>query len=406
MSEKLYMAKHSGFAVMMTAATEAELTLYGEIVERQPRDYWTDEPIEGNWIIQDEVLSELDHVVQAGAKIIRLRINSLGGDAGVAITIHNRLRELSADKGIKVCCIIDGIAASGGSLIACACDEVQVFAASLFMIHKCLGLAFGWFNADELRERARNQDAWDQAQINIYNRKSGLSETVLSHMMSDTTYLTGKDIVEKGFADLLSEDGSTAKVAASADRSCLIVNGVRMHLAPGTILPGVIPTEVSTADNAEDINHNQPAETGTEGGNQTMATNLAELRVENPELAAQVEADVRAGLPAETDINAAVEAERNRLREIDSIAGLYGDEAVNAAKYGDNPMTASQLAFQQAQAAARQGTAFAAALIEDADDANKVPAAGKKPDESGEQDPQAAAKADYARYKEIKEGKI
>lgn len=136
-----------------------------------------------------------------------------------------------------------------------------------------------------------------------------------------------------------------------------------------------------------------------------MATNLEELRAENPELAAQVEADVRAGLPAETDVNAAVEAERNRLREIDEIAGLYGNDVVAEAKYGDHPMTASQLAIAQAKAAAKQGTAFAAALIEDAQDANKVPAAGVKPDDDGEQDPQAAAKADYEKYKQIKEGK-
>lgn len=401
MSKELYSARHSGFAVMMTAASEAELTLYGEIVEQQPRDWWTDEPLEGSWIIQDEVLNELDNVVQAGAKSIRLRINSLGGDAGVAITIHNRLRELSSDKDIKVRCVIDGIAASGGSLIACACDEVEVFKASLFMIHKCLGLSVGWFNADELRDRARHQDAWDQAQVNIYSRKSGLSDTVLSHMMSDTTYLTGQEIIDKGFADVLSEDESPAKVAASADRRMLFVNGMKMHL--GEKLPDNI--EVSTVENTEDINI-QPAETGTEGGNQTMATNLEELRAENPELAAQVEADVRAGLPVESDIRAAaVEAERERIREIDAIAGLYSDEAVNAAKYGENPMTASELAFAQAQAAAQQGTAFAAAMLEDAKKANGVPAAGAKPEDGEELTPEAAAKADFKKYKEIKEGK-
>ena len=404
MSKELYSAHHAGFAVMMTAATEAELTLYGEIVEQQPRDWWTDEPLEGSWIIQDEVLTELDNVVKAGAKSIRLRINSLGGDAGVAITIHNRLRELSSDKGIKVRCVIDGIAASGGSLIACACDEVEVFPASLFMIHKCLGLSVGWFNADELRDRARHQDAWDNAQINIYSRKSGLSDTVLSHMMSDTTYLTGQEIVDKGFADVLSEDESQAKMAASADRRMLFVNGMKMHV--GAKLPDSIPVEVSTVENTEDIN-TQPVETGTEGGNQTMATNLEELRAENPELAAQVEADVRAGLPAESDIRAAaIQAERERVREIDAIASLYGDEAVYAAKYGEHPMTASELALQQAQAAAQQGTAFAAAMRDDAIDANKVPAAGAKPDDEKELNPEAAAKADFAKYKEIKEGKI
>ncbi len=402
----LYTARHPGFTVMMKSATEAELELYGEIVETQPVDWWTDEPIEGNWIIQDVVLSELDNVVKAGAKSIRLRINSLGGDAGVAITIHNRLRELSSEKGINIRCVVDGVAASGGSLIACACDEVEVFSSSLFMIHKCWGYMFGGYNADELRAVAKQRDAWDQAQTNIYNRKSGLSETVLNHMMSDKTYMTGKEIVDKGFADVLSEDAGVAKVAASADRKNLLVNGVKMHLAPGMVLPESIPTEQVSTEESDDIN-NQPAMTGTKGGNQTMATNLEELRAENPELAAQVEADVRAGLPAESDVSAAVEAERNRLREIDAIAGLYDDEAVNAAKYGEHPMTASELAFEQARAAAERGTAFAAAMLEDAKNANTVPAAGDKPDDANkeENDPQAAAKADYANYRKIKEGK-
>jgi ATP-dependent protease ClpP protease subunit len=445
-----YAKQYAGFRVQM-AGTEAELELYGEIVESQPMDWWGD-PIKGSWIIQDDVLTELKSLKTAGAKKLRLRINSLGGDAGVAITIHNRLREMSAE-GMAIRCVIDGVAASGGSLIACACDEVEVFGSSLFMVHKCWGFLFGGYNADELRAEALARDAWDQAQINIYHRKSGLSETVLSHMMSDTTYLTGQQIVDKGFADVLSE-GEGAKVAASADGRSLLVNGVRMHLAPGMVLPDSVPVEnenaanvnggisskiaerlreildcpvyeddttadapgakvtkeqltdytrVSTGETPEDIeNQNMPAGTGEEGGNQTMATNLNELRTENPELAAQVEADVRAGLTADT--NAAVEAERNRLREIDAISALYGDEAVQAAKYGDHPMTAQELAYAQAQAAAQQGTAFAAAMQEDAAQANDVPAAAAKADD-GEVDVEAAAKADYKAYIERKEGK-
>ncbi len=404
-----YARQYVGFRVQM-AETEAELELYGDIVDRQPTDLWGD-PIKGNWIIQDDVLSELKALKTAGAKKLRLRINSLGGDAGVAITIHNRLREMSSE-GMEIRCVIDGVAASGGSLIACACDEVEVFPSTLFMVHKCWGFLFGGYNADELRAEARKRDAWDQAQINIYNAKSGLSDTVLSHMMSDTTYLTGQSIIDKGFADRLAE-GEGAKVAASSDGRSLLVNGVRMHLAPGMTLPECVPVEsadenkptVSTGETPEDIeNQNMPAGTGEEGGNQTMATNLNELRTENPELAAQVEADVRAGLTADT--NAAVEAERNRLREIDAISALYGDEAVQAAKYGDHPMTAQELAYAQAQAAATQGTAFAAAMQEDAKKANAVPAAATKADDGeNEVDVNAAAKADVAEWKKRKEGK-
>ena len=163
--------------------------------------------------------------------------------------------------------------------------------------------------------------------------------------------------------------------------------------------------QVSTGEQPEDIENIVPAETGEEGGTQTMARNLEELRTENPELAAQVEADVRAGLPADSAVNAAVEAERRRLMEIDEISALYSDEAVHAAKYGDTPMTAAQLAFEQAKAAATQGTAFAAAMKEDAAQANAVPAAATKADDDGEVNVEAAAKADYAKYKERKEGK-
>ena len=37
----------------------AEMTLYGDIVETRPIDWWTDEPVEGNFIIQDEFLNDL-----------------------------------------------------------------------------------------------------------------------------------------------------------------------------------------------------------------------------------------------------------------------------------------------------------------------------------------------------------
>lgn len=131
-----------------------------------------------------------------------------------------------------------------------------------------------------------------------------------------------------------------------------------------------------------------------------MAKNLEELRAENPELAAQVEADVRAGLTAEQDVNAAVEAERSRMQAIDEISGLYAADAVREAKYGETPLTAEQLAFREAKKAAAQGTAFAAAMMEDAKTdggANAVRAADAAPDRDVKKtDEQKQAEADSA----------
>lgn len=74
-----------------------------------------------------------------------------------------------------------------------------------------------------------------------------------------------------------------------------------------------------------------------------------------------------------------VAAERQRLREIDAIAGLYDPELVQAAKYSENPCTAQELAYQAAikaaSKAAGEGKAFLAAVRADAKAALKVGAA-------------------------------
>lgn len=340
----------------------AEITMYGEIVETQPIDWWTDEPIPGSYIVQDEFLNDLNEIVASGTKKVKIRMNSLGGDAGVSILIHNRLREL-AQSGVELTCIVDGVAMSGGSLIMCACDHVVVNPSSLIMIHKCWSYLWGDYNADDLRAAAKQNDAWDQTQISIYSRKCGLSDTVISHMMSETTYMTGKEAIEKRFADELSEEGDTA-IAASADRKSLFVKGRQFHLAHGMTAPDSIPT-ISTA-RAEDINKTSAGTDSNKGGT-PMARNLEELRAENPELASQVESEVRAAVSAENTaaVNNAATAERNRISEIDEIAHLFDEETVREAKYGEHPCTAQEMTFRAAQAAAKKGTNFMKDVLAD-----------------------------------------
>ena len=61
-----------------------------------------------------------------------------------------------------------------------------------------------------------------------------------------------------------------------------------------------------------------------------------------------------------------VQAERQRLQEIDALAGLFDVETIHAAKYGEHPCTAQEMAYQAAQKAAQQGRQFLAALEADA----------------------------------------
>ena len=77
-------------------------------------------------------------------------------------------------------------------------------------------------------------------QATIYQRKTGLSETEILGMMAETTYTTGREAVEKGFADKLIEDAEPLQIAASADGHSLYIGSRTMHLAPGMTAPAAL----------------------------------------------------------------------------------------------------------------------------------------------------------------------
>ena len=377
MKAKSFSINRPCYTLASSNGIDAELTMYGEIYESQPTDWWGD-PIEGSFILQDEFLRDLDAV--KNCKSLSIRINSAGGDAAVAVLIHNRLRELAAN-GTKLSCTVDGIAMSGGSLIMCACDTVRVYPSSIVMIHKGWSFLFGGYNADEMRDIAGQLDAVDRAQVGIYVRKTGLSETQLLHMMGDTTYMTGRDAIDKGFADELL-DGDV-KIAASADGRTIFAEGREMHLAGGMFAPDFVPT--MQPDKQNDISGRTPDDISPEGnpagpdpsepgdpGSTAEQTaerreimTLEELRVQNPELANQIDAE-RTAAVQEAE-NRARTAERQRLHEIDEIASTIGDPAMlEEARYGETACDAHELAYRAARASAAKGGTFLTLMQADA----------------------------------------
>lgn len=376
-----------------------EITMYGDIVEQVPRNYWTGEEIPGNYIVMDEFLADLE--TMKTKKNITIRMNSCGGDAGVSITIHNRLREL-AREGKNLVCIVDGMAMSGGSLIMCACDTIQVNPSSLIMIHKCWSFYFGGYNADELRKAADQADAYDNAQVAIYTRKTGLTDTKVRHMMGETTYMTGREAVEKGFADALLEDADEINFAASADGRTIFMGGRAIAMMPGLFAPDSIPTvsaaEPDTTDPAGEANtSNQPGVTGETGG---VSMNLEELRKEHPELVEQIEAAARTAGNAEAAA-AAVSAERRRLQEIDAIAAQVPEDLLAEARYGETACSAQELAYRAMTAAAGKGAGVLAGMNADyaasgAGEVGAVPPADGEGEPKTEGEKKNAAKADIA----------
>lgn len=115
----------------------------------------------------------------------------------------------------------------------------------------------------------------------------------------------------------------------------------------------VMPKTKKQTATADAYNQNIP-----EGGNNMT---LEEMRAQHPELVKQIEDAAKATVKADTSAveNAAVNAERQRIQEIESIENSIADkELVKNAKYGDKPMSAQELAFQAMQKQAQLGIQF------------------------------------------------
>ena len=371
--------KRQFYTMAVTNGTKAEITLYGEIVTERPTDWWGD-PIDGDFIILDEFLADLETVKNCTELTIRL--NSIGGDAFAAFTIHNLLRGLAAKK----VCIVDGVAMSGGSHIMCACDEVWVNPSSIVMLHDSLCYAFGRLNSEACQNMAKQLDVVDQAQAEIYARKTGKTIEELRAMMDDTTYLTGRQAVEAGFADKLLDDAEDPDIAVSADHKSIYSHGHRMRLAA----IGELPEGIKVVESSPDVGETATAEAEPEDGGDKNAPEasgnnkggipmtLEELRQSDPEAAEALIAEAQASVSHEE----AVRAERQRIAEIDAVASLFDADTVNAAKYGENPCTAQEMTYRAAQEMAKQGKTFLSQMQADykesgADDVTSAPASGE-----------------------------
>lgn len=345
----------------------AEINLYGEVVATRPVDWWTGDPIPGNFIAQDEFLKDLDEL--AGKDNITIHINSVGGDMYAGIAIYNRLKGLAA----KVTTINDGLAASAGSLIFMAGDTRKVNAGSNIMIHGAAGFMYGYYQVQDLRDGIKQLEAHNKAGINIYAEATGKDKGAIKAMVDRETWLTGQEAVDAGFADeVIGSEGNPVQMRLSPDRATMMVNGYPVAARFLGEIPETVAVmsadewaELSTPASGEQPpqNREQPAQqvvdkNSINGGNAEMEIqNVTDLRNAYPDLVAQIENAAQANGAAQ---------ERQRIQGIESIANAIGDaDMVKNAKFGENPMNAQELAFAAMQKQAAIGAQMVNKIVED-----------------------------------------
>lgn len=174
----------------------------------------------GWWGINAADVSEvLDGLPESVTQII-LRINSPGGHVFEAVSILNMLRAHKA----SVLAVVDGLAASAGSVIAVGCDEVVMSPGTQMMIHSPSTIV--WGNAAEMRKEADVLDSVEESIISIYRDKAG--ESAWGELLAAETWYTAQQAVEAGLADrvgVVKDAGDTSTAGADEEEDAVPLEG-------------------------------------------------------------------------------------------------------------------------------------------------------------------------------------
>lgn len=142
--------------------------------------------------------------------VIHLRINSPGGDVFGGKAIETAIRAHPA----KVIGHVDGLAASAASVVAMACDELEVSQGAMVMIHNAWTVALG--NANDLISVAALLEKIDGTLADTYAAKAGGESAEWKSRMEKETWFTAQEAVEVGLADRVFEQVVSAAWDVSA----------------------------------------------------------------------------------------------------------------------------------------------------------------------------------------------
>ena len=154
---------------------------------------------------------------------INLRLNSPGGSITDGAAIIAALKRHTAGFTAWV----DGLAASMASVIACAADQCYMAEGSMMMIHRAATVSMG--DAADLRKDADLLEKFEKSLVNVYVKKTGLSEDEINMMLSAETWLDPLEAIALGFADGISETPDATALATPAQmrtRFDMFMNGM------------------------------------------------------------------------------------------------------------------------------------------------------------------------------------
>lgn len=399
-----------------------KIELWGDVMESKPIDWWTGEPLDVQCITPQDFKEAMAGLQNCST--IELHLNSYGGDATVGIAIGNLLKQ----SGKHTICVVDGIAASAAFTIAMSCDEVHVYPSSILMCHEVKSFMYGFYGNEDLKKIENGNTAYNNASAEVYSRKSGMSKAQCLNLMKKETWLTGVDAINYKFADkLLASDEGQEPPVELINKTTMRINGVEhdisrlnlpddfiQHTNDKTNLGGKSMSKESLKDKLINAISSIFQNDADEEEKEEKAVNeevKEKSNAEGEEEKSEEEKEEKANV-SETEIaNAARDAERQRIQEIDAIAHSIDADLVQEAKFGNTACDAKELALRSLQRENEKSNNALKKLQSD-NQASKVNEVGSVPGKTEmlseaetKADIENSVKAVFEKINNVKEGK-
>lgn len=335
---------------------------------------------------------------EAAGEDIILEINSPGGYVSYGYEMYTKIMEYTGKVTANVI-----TASSAASLLVCAADEALISDTGWVMIH-CASIGNTSGNSTEMQRQADHLRAVDEGIINAYVRKTGKSREELLQMMKDETYMDPKSAIKEGFIDGYifgdpnerTDQPSNIGKAVAAEIPMIPEDKIKqlamaMKKAEeeknGKVAPVQQKDGQITVDNAVsgDIHHEE------EGKN----VNLKELLEQNPEAKAEMDAAIE-----EAKVSAKKE-EQERIKSLDAIAGTVTAEALEEAKYGENPKDGQTLAYEALVSGSQMAKNYMKQAVEDSEQSGVEEVGTGTPDAGQAQTDEADELAGYVNKQEV-----
>lgn len=140
----------------------------------------------------EEYIQWFDTIRHAGeADVVKVYINSPGGDVFTAIQFMRALQETSA----KVIMSVEGLCASAATMIMLCGDSFEVSEHSMFMFHNYSGGTFG--KGGEMLDQLKHERAWSEQLLREVYANFLTEEEVVSILNNRDIWMDGDEVIKR-----------------------------------------------------------------------------------------------------------------------------------------------------------------------------------------------------------------